>query len=140
MLILSGSNALSAFRTSNLLNRLQEVDANIVGVTARYQHFVDVSSPLQEGEIDRLKALLVYGESFSGTEEGEIFVVIPRLGTISPWASKATEIALNCGMPQIRRIERGISYFVQMKPAFWVDLKNSNKQTAKRWLHCYTIA
>src|SRR5450830_1748390 len=128
MLILPGSNALSAFRTTNLLNRLQEVDANIVAVTARYQHFVDVSAALHDSEIDRLRALLVYGESFNASEEGETFVVIPRLGTISPWASKATEIALNCGMPQIRRIERGISYFVQMKTGFLGGAKELKKE------------
>ena len=138
MLILPGSNALSAFRTSNLLTRLQEVDPNIVGVTAKYQHFVDVSAALQESELERLKALLIYGESFNATEEGESFVVIPRFGTISPWASKATEIALNCGMHQIRRVERGISYFVQMKTGFLggtKELKHTQRDLVATLLH-----
>ena len=115
MLILPGSNALSAFRTNGLLSRLQTADANIVGVTARFVHFVDASAPLSDAEVKRLEALLVYGDAFAGSEEGERFVVIPRFGTISPWASKATDITHNCGMHQIKRLERGVQYFVQLK-------------------------
>lgn len=138
MLILPGSNALSAFRTSNLLNRLQEVDANIIGVTARYQHFVDVSVELQKNDIERLEALLVYGDRFNGSQEGETFIVIPRIGTISPWASKATDIAHNCGMHQVHRIERGISYFVQVKTGFFggaKEVKQSSREAIAALLH-----
>jgi phosphoribosylformylglycinamidine synthase len=115
MLILPGSNALSAFRTQRLLLQLQDIDAAIVGVTARFLHFVDASVSLSQDDIGRLDALLTYGEPFSGSAEGDEFVVIPRFGTISPWASKATDIAHNCGMAQIRRVERGVSYHIQMK-------------------------
>ncbi|MFZ6772408.1 phosphoribosylformylglycinamidine synthase [Undibacterium sp. SXout7W] len=115
MLILPGSNALSAFRTSGLLSRLQAIDASIIGITGRYLHFVDTSSTLSEDEVQRLNSLLTYGDVFNGSEEGDVFVVIPRFGTISPWASKATDIAHNCGMQQIHRVERGIGYFVQVK-------------------------
>ncbi|MFZ6656114.1 phosphoribosylformylglycinamidine synthase [Undibacterium sp. TJN19] len=115
MLILPGSNALSAFRTSGLLSRLQSVDAGIVGVTGRYIHFVDTAVELKSEDASRLDSLLVYGDAFSGNDDGDVFVVIPRFGTISPWASKATDIAHNCGMADIRRIERGISYRVQVK-------------------------
>jgi len=138
MLILPGSNALSAFRTSNLLNRLQEVDANIIGVTARYQHFVDVSAELQKNDIERLEALLVYGDRFNGSQDGETFIVIPRIGTISPWASKATDIAHNCGMHQVHRIERGISYFVQVKTGFFggaKEVKQSTREAIAALLH-----
>lgn len=138
MLILPGSNALSAFRTSNLLNRLQEVDANIIGVTARYQHFVDVSAELQKNDIERLEALLVYGDRFNGSQDGETFIVIPRLGTISPWASKATDIAHNCGMRQVHRIERGISYFVQLKTGLFggvKEVKQSSRDAIAALLH-----
>jgi phosphoribosylformylglycinamidine synthase len=138
MLILPGSNALSAFRTSNLLNRLQEVDANIIGVTARYQHFVDVSVELQKNDIERLEALLVYGDRFNGSQDGESFIVIPRIGTISPWASKATDIARNCGMHQVHRIERGISYFVQMKTGFFGGTKEV-KQSSREAILLYCM-
>ena len=115
MLILSGSNALSAFRTVGLLTRLQAVNASIVGVKARYIHFIDAAPSLNTDEVARLNALLTYGDAFSSTEDGEGFVVIPRFGTISPWASKATDIAHNCGMLAIKRIERGVQYFIQVK-------------------------
>ncbi|MES2537922.1 MAG: phosphoribosylformylglycinamidine synthase [Pseudomonadota bacterium] len=115
MLILPGSNALSAFRTQRLLSQLQEADPAIAGVTARFLHFIDSAAPLGDEETGRLDALLTYGEPFEGKAEGAEFVVIPRFGTISPWASKATDIAHNCGMALIKRIERGVSYHVQMK-------------------------
>ncbi|MDB5763751.1 MAG: purL [Herminiimonas sp.] len=115
MLILPGSNALSAFRTQRLLSQLQEADAAIIGVTARFLHFVDSSAELSRDDIGRLEGLLTYGEPFANSAEGDEFVVIPRFGTISPWASKATDIAHNCGMAHIRRIERGVSYHVRMK-------------------------
>jgi len=115
MLILPGSNALSAFRTQGLLLQLQEIDAAIIGVSGRFVHFVDSTVALTQDDLNRLDGLLTYGEPFSGKAEGDEFVVIPRFGTISPWASKATDIAHNCGMAQIKRIERGICYHVRMK-------------------------
>lgn len=119
MLILPGSNALSSFRAQGLLSRLQAIEASIVAVTGRFTHFVDSSSTLSKDEVARLASLLSYGEAYLGNAEcdkhGALFVVIPRFGTISPWASKATEIAQHCGMTQIKRIERGISYHVQLK-------------------------
>ncbi len=115
MLILPGSSALSAFRTQRLLSQLQAIEPGIVGVTGRFLHFIDASRPLDADDTGRLNAMLTYGEPFSGSEEGDEFVVIPRFGTISPWASKATDIARNCGMAHIRRIERGIAYRIVMK-------------------------
>ncbi|MDB5775294.1 MAG: phosphoribosylformylglycinamidine synthase [Herbaspirillum sp.] len=115
MLILPGSNALSAFRTQGLLSQLQAVDAAIVGVTGRFYHFVDTIAALSGADTARLNGLLTYGDVFNGSEEGDDFIVIPRFGTISPWASKATDIAHNCGLAQIKRIERGIWYRVQVK-------------------------
>ncbi|HCY62764.1 MAG TPA: phosphoribosylformylglycinamidine synthase [Oxalobacteraceae bacterium] len=115
MLILPGSNALSAFRSQRLLSKLQEIDPAIVGISGRYLHFIDAAVPPSQDEIGRLQALLTYGDVFEGREDGERFVVIPRFGTISPWASKATDIARNCGMAQIHRIERGVVYHVQLK-------------------------
>jgi len=127
MLILPGSSALSVFRTQRLLSQLQEIDPNITGVTGRYLHFVDASRPLEKDDVGRLDALLTYGEPFAGNAKGDAqgdeFVVIPRFGTISPWASKATDIAHNCGMAHIHRIERGVSYRVQMKSGLFGGVK-----------------
>jgi phosphoribosylformylglycinamidine synthase len=118
MLILPGSNALSAFRSNRLLTQLQAVAPTIAAVQARYYHFIDASSPLATEDTERLTAMLTYGEPVPETQyEGvtEEFFVIPRLGTISPWASKATDIAHNCGMAHIHRIERGVAYTVVLK-------------------------
>ncbi len=118
MLILPGSNALSAFRSNRLLTQLQAVAPTIAAVQARYYHFIDASSPLTTEDTERLTAMLTYGEPVPETQyEGvtEEFFVIPRLGTISPWASKATDIAHNCGMAHIHRIERGVAYTVVLK-------------------------
>jgi phosphoribosylformylglycinamidine synthase len=118
MLILPGSNALSAFRSQRLLTQLQTVAPTIAAVQARFYHFIDASSPLSPDDTGRLSAMLTYGEPVPETQyEGvtEEFFVIPRLGTISPWASKATDIAHNCGMAHIHRIERGVAYTVVLK-------------------------
>jgi phosphoribosylformylglycinamidine synthase len=120
MLILPGSNALSAFRSQRLLTQLQAVAPTIAAVSARYYHYIDIEhgAPLSTGDSGRLAAMLTYGEPVPETQyEGvtEEFFVIPRLGTISPWASKATDIAHNCGMAHIHRIERGVAYTVVLK-------------------------
>ncbi|GGI17304.1 phosphoribosylformylglycinamidine synthase [Oxalicibacterium faecigallinarum] len=132
MLILPGSNALSAFRTERLLQQLHQLDSSIADVSGRYLHFIDSSAPVSEGDQKRLDGLLTYGDPFEGSTEGEEFVVIPRFGTISPWASKATDIAHNCGMQQIRRIERGISYKVQMKTGLLGGEKKLSPEVAEQ--------
>ncbi len=118
MLILPGSNALSAFRSQRLLSQLQEVAPTVATVQARFVHFIDAHGALSSSDTERLSAMLTYGEP--AEQEGadgvaETFVVIPRFGTISPWASKATDIAHNCGMAHIHRIERGVAYTVYLK-------------------------
>ncbi|SFD41342.1 phosphoribosylformylglycinamidine synthase [Massilia yuzhufengensis] len=118
MLILPGSNALSAFRSQRLLSQLQAVAPSIVAVQARFHHFIDTSAALTPDDTERLTAMLTYGEpAAQALYEGvtEEFFVIPRLGTISPWASKATDIAHNCGMGHVHRIERGVGYTVVLK-------------------------
>jgi phosphoribosylformylglycinamidine synthase len=118
MLILPGSNALSAFRSQRLLTQLQAVLPSISSVQARYIHFVDSAAELSGDDKNRLNGLLTYGEpALPEHAEGvvEEFIVIPRFGTISPWASKATDIVHNCGMAHIHRVERGVAYRVNLK-------------------------
>ncbi|HEX8611160.1 MAG TPA: phosphoribosylformylglycinamidine synthase [Telluria sp.] len=118
MLILPGSNALSVFRSQRLLSQLQAVAPAITAVQARFYHFIDTSAALSADDTSRLDAMLTYGEPAAASpREGvtEEFFVIPRLGTISPWASKATDIAHNCGMAHVHRIERGIAFSVSLK-------------------------
>jgi phosphoribosylformylglycinamidine synthase len=118
MLILPGSNALSAFRSQRLLSQLQAAAPAITQVTARFYHFIDAPAKLSTDDTARLAAMLTYGEPAAGAQPDgatEEFFVIPRLGTISPWASKATDIAHNCGMAHVHRIERGIGYTITLK-------------------------
>ena len=118
MLILPGSNALSAFRSNRLLSQLQSAAPHVAAVQARFVHFIDSSAPLSVEETGRLEAMLTYGEpahSHEASGATEEFIVIPRFGTISPWASKATDIAHNCGMAHIHRIERGIAFSLELK-------------------------
>ncbi|MFN9029913.1 MAG: phosphoribosylformylglycinamidine synthase [Betaproteobacteria bacterium] len=114
-LALHGPSALSAFRAARLLTRLQSIEPAISAVSAQYVHFVHALGPIEQGALDTLGALLRYGDAYSGPADGDGFVVVPRLGTISPWASKATDIAHNCGLAQICRIERGTRYVITQK-------------------------
>ena len=115
MLILPGATALSSFRTHKLLTGLQQVAPGITGVSTAYTHFIDLAAPLSEQEQAVLAQLLTYGPRMDvlPNTEGELFLVVPRFGTISPWASKATDIAHNTGLFQINRLERGVSYYLQ---------------------------
>jgi phosphoribosylformylglycinamidine synthase len=102
-----GGNALSAFRSHALLTRLQAQVARISSVQARYVHWVASSTALSEAQAGQLAALLRYGQAALPPLEAAhaVVVVTPRLGTLSPWTSKATDIAHNCGLP-ILRVER----------------------------------
>ena len=133
MLILPGSNALSAFRTQRLLAALQAVNPAVSAVFGRYLHFIDADETLSQADIERLQALLAYGDPFAGSEEGEGFVVIPRFGTISPWASKATDIAKNCGLSHVHRIERGVSYRIRLQGG--ATLTEADAQALAALLH-----
>ncbi|RMH44856.1 MAG: phosphoribosylformylglycinamidine synthase, partial [Gammaproteobacteria bacterium] len=111
MLILTGAPALSRFRQKKLLAECQAITPKIKQVYAEFIHFVDVENPLSEQELAILDSLLQYGPSRASQQiDGAECLVTPRIGTISPWSSKATDIAQNCGLHQVRRIERGIRY------------------------------
>jgi phosphoribosylformylglycinamidine synthase len=115
MLILRGSNALSEFRLKNLLNTLVNKGLPVKRVDARFVHLVDLECGLKPGETEVLNRLLHYGprgESVEGT--GALRVVSPRAGTISPWSSKATDIAHICGLKALRRIERVVAYTLDL--------------------------
>ena len=114
LLHFEGGNALSAFRTQALLARLTDACPRIAGVAARHVHWVWSDAALSRPEVDKLAALLAYGEPASSDGRGDLVVVMPRLGTVSPWASKATDIAHNCGL-DLHRIERVTEFRLQAK-------------------------
>ncbi len=115
MLILGGSAALSAFRIEKLLDLARRACPGVAGLRAMQIYFIAVESTLSGGEQRRLEQLL--GSAAQAPEhqaDEHLLLVVPRIGTISSWSSKATDIAHNCGLANVQRIERGIAYYVRM--------------------------
>ncbi|MDQ7049427.1 MAG: phosphoribosylformylglycinamidine synthase [Enterobacterales bacterium] len=116
MLILRGAPALSQFRANKLLTEGQVRLPELGQIYAEYVHFADLSRPLTDQNLVVLKKLLTYGAKKQVKEtKGAFILVVPRLGTISPWSSKATDIAINCGLCEVNRLERGIGWYLQDK-------------------------
>ena len=114
MLCLPGSPAHSEFRLRKLRQQLIDAGVSVNGLGSRYVHLVDSGAQnLVDAELEVLNNLLTYGPLLHAEQiNGHEFYVVPRPGTISPWASKATDIAHNCGLSQVNRIERGILYSI----------------------------
>ncbi|MFQ5993746.1 MAG: phosphoribosylformylglycinamidine synthase [Acidiferrobacterales bacterium] len=112
---IQGSPALSAFRREKLLRELRELVPTVEQVYAEYWHFADTSGPLNPDETAVLNQLLAYGPTPAPKQHAaKLVLIVPRLGTISPWASKATDIVRLCGLKRVKRVERGIAwYFVK---------------------------
>ena len=115
VLYLPGSSVLSAFKQQRLLAELKALGLPLESVEARYVHFVCCDEEPDQAIQDRLADLLDYGTPYVPHErahDADELIVIPRFGTISAWASKATDIAHNCGFYMVRRMERGIQYLL----------------------------
>ncbi len=108
----AGGAALSASRQQALLLQLQSIQPRVKAVHAQYQHWAQFEQMPTPDTLARLGQLLRYGEPSTSPDEGTLVVVMPRIGTVSPWASKATDIARNCGLA-VRRVERVVHYRVQ---------------------------
>ncbi len=162
MQIFIGSPALSNFRQEKLFNQIQAVLPEITQLTAHFVHFVDEDKKLNDEEVTVLEKLLHYGpqqwhkdvpltnqrmelaevsvlRSVNGasmhhfSSEGHLFLVVPRAGTISPWSSKATDIAHNCGLQNVNRIERGVAYHVHYSDS--VKWNETQQQAVADCLH-----
>ena len=132
MEILPGSSALSEFRKKKWRQIFKIKNLPVTKMEAEYVHFVDIRAPLSKEEQQKLDNLLTYGPRCSEIERsGRLFLVTPRLGTLSPWSSKATDIAHNCGLTQIKRIERGIAYYL----SFSCALSDAEEAVLKALLH-----
>lgn len=129
MLTIPGTPALSAFRLEKLLGELKSVDNSITALSAGFQHFVQLDTALDGKQLSMLQRLLDYG--YTGSVQGDktptdeclTLWVVPRQGTISPWSSKATEIAERCGLKSVKRIERGIEYHIFCTAGLQADSK-----------------
>jgi len=124
---IEGGDALGNFRAQQLLPRLQAICDKVVGLSARFVHLVDTLEPLTAVQLEQWRALLTYGEPYSGPSEGVQVVVSPRFGTVSPWASKATDIAHNCGLA-VKRVERVTEYRLTLKSGLLGSAKLSPEQ------------
>ena len=129
-----GGNALTPFRSQQLLAQIQRAAPKVRAISARFIHWVESDQPLDVASQQQLQQLLTYGEPFSrqGVADATI-IVTPRIGTVSPWASKATDIARNCGLTEdagVRRVERGTEYFLH-----GAELSDAQRQAVAALLH-----
>ena len=132
ILFLRGERALSGFRVEKLLQKAAALRLPEAEIRSEYWYFADCAEHLNAADAEKLEALLagqVASELPQSSGSLHLFLITPRIGTISPWASKATEIAKNCGFTQIRRIERGM--------AVWLSgsLSETQKQQWAALLH-----
>lgn len=116
VLPLRGVTALSDFRVEKLLQKAAALGLPEVKLSSEFWYFVGSEKTLDAATVEKLQALLA-AQSVEQTPEAReglhLFLVTPRLGTISPWASKATNIAENCGLAGIERIERGMAVWLE---------------------------
>jgi len=120
---LRASPALSIFRINKLLSCCQDMRLPVRDIYAEYMHFINLSAPLNTEENIKLQYLLKYGSVLPEcTVSGVLRLVTPRPGTISPWSSKASNIAHNCGLSKVLRLERGVAFYIQ-----------SGEMTSNQW-------
>ena len=128
MLLVRGSTAHSPFRIDKYLGSVQSIVPCVESLQTEFIHFVHISGQLTPEELVRLEDLLDYGNRISeSTKSANLLIVTPRPGTISPWSSKATDIAHNCGLKKIIRIERGTAWYIHCN----ADEKISDEALAK---------
>ena len=114
MLQFRGGPALSEFRVQKLLANLRTFLPAVSALAAEYSYFLDTDGALTASEERILHALLTEGSPPAAKiPHGILLLCVPRFGTVSPWSSKATDIAHNCGLGRIRRIERGVALYLR---------------------------
>ncbi len=132
ILCLQGAAAFSAFRLQRLVDRLQAALPKVAALRAEHWHIVATQRALTADERGQLAALLE--EHPASPAAGELFLVTPRIGTISPWSSKATDIAHNCGLADaVERIERVVAFHVELSAG--QSLSANERQTVAALLH-----
>ncbi len=120
MHIIRGCAALSDFRLANTLSNLRKISSKLISLSAEHVHFIEVADKLDRFEDNLLLELLNYGVIPIKQVEMDTnsIIVVPRPGTISPWSSKATDIAHNCGLKKVSRIERGTVWSFQFQSTY----------------------
>lgn len=133
-LTLPGRRALSNFRLHKLLTQAKKLLPGLTGVRTQYWHFVKLKQPLSDSQAATLRALVTYGPAAREEHvESGVLLVVPRPGTLSPWASKATDITRQCGLEAVERIERGTAFALQgLAPR---DLTAAQRRTLLPLIH-----
>ncbi|GAB1080931.1 MAG: phosphoribosylformylglycinamidine synthase [Shewanella algae] len=125
MEIIRGAPALSAFRVQKLMQACEAAQLPVKQIYAEYVHLAYLSEALNPDDQAQLSKILTYGPAIESHEpQGTLLFVTPRPGTISPWSSKATDIAHNCGLKQVKRLERGLAYYVESDALSGEQLKS----------------
>ena len=119
MLTLRGATALSAFRRDKMAQKFSDIDPEIQLLHIEYVHFAELNEALAPQRQDILASLLAYGprmpdDNAGALDDTTLLLVVPRPGTISPWSSKATDIAHNCGLHEVVRLERGVAWYLRL--------------------------
>ncbi|NMF87633.1 phosphoribosylformylglycinamidine synthase [Aromatoleum petrolei] len=115
ILKLRGAPALSPSRLERLSHTVGEALPKLRGLAAEHWYLIEINEPLSIAELERLVDLLGAVPATSAAPAGTLLVVVPRLGTISPWSSKASDIASQCGFDKVVRIERAIAYSLDVR-------------------------
>lgn len=136
MLTLRGAPALSAFRLDKLAQKLAAIHPQLTLLHTEFVHFCALQETLTDERTATLQQLLAYGEgagraSATLPEQATLFLTVPRPGTISPWSSKATDIAHNCGLHEIERVERGQAWYLAVPD----DFDDDGRQQLAALLH-----
>ncbi|GFD88151.1 phosphoribosylformylglycinamidine synthase [Tenacibaculum sp. KUL152] len=122
MLVLRGAPALSEFNQTKLIAKLGQSGVKVKNLYSEYVHLVDSQGDLSKQHIEILEKLLTYGPARQAQNPtGTLFLITPRPGTISPWSSKATDIAHNCSLKSINRIERGCAFYIETESELTED-------------------
>jgi phosphoribosylformylglycinamidine synthase len=106
MLELVGAPALTPARLEKRLVLIRKTNPRVRALAATFVHFVEVASEMNEAGRKVLDRLLQYGpreDARALPGKARRLLVVPRLGTISPWSSKATDIVRSCGLTAVRR-------------------------------------
>ena len=109
---LRGASALSLFRIQKLAQKAAALGLPQAEIASEYWYFVSSPAPLDTAQTEKLQALLSAVRVDTPAVGQSLFLITPRIGTISPWSSKATDIAHNCGLDGVERIERGMAVYV----------------------------
>lgn len=139
-----GGPALSPFRLEKRLSQVRQVVPGLVSLTCSWVHFAQAKdgATFSDGDRQLLEQLLNYGASVS-TEppRGQVLIIVPRFGTISPWSSKATEIAVGVGVGGLARLERGVAYSLSSTtPILEADLRRVGDVLSDRMTECSLLS